>query len=82
MKPDKETKELSRSVSFSGSWRSPSRANHGGATQGSFDHCLEFGISECAFLLQMSPDLVQIVVADALAEPGAIGLRTDIRIHV
>jgi len=80
--PIRGRRELSTSVSFKETRRPTSWTNHGGPAKGSFDHCLEFGVSECAFLLQVSPDLVQIVVADALAEPCVIGLRADMRIHV
>jgi hypothetical protein len=43
-------RELS-TVLFIGPWWPTPLAYHGGPAKGSFDHCLEFGVSECAFLL-------------------------------
>lgn len=40
-----------------------------------FHHGLELDVSERTFLLQMCTNAFEFVVADAFAQPGAIGVR-------
>jgi len=47
-----------------------------------FHHGLELDVSERTFLLQMCTNAFEFVVADAFAQPGAIGVRTYLWIDV
>lgn len=46
------------------------------ASERLFHHGLERGVAECTFLLPVRADVFQFIIADACAQPGAIGERT------
>ena len=47
-----------------------------------FHHGLELDVAQRAFLLQVCANVLQFVVANAFAQPGAIGVRTYLWINV
>jgi len=75
-------RELSAVQSIVQASRSATVLEPNWASERFLHHRLELGVAKCAFLLQVRANVFKFIVADAVAQPGAISVRSYLWIDV